>query len=82
MCSQPSAADSTQMSTAVMADDIDRLRSYLGLDSIYLMGHSHGGAIALDYAERYPQRVRKVVLIDAEVLDDQANSATDAFLRL
>ena len=49
-------ADSTKMSTAVMADDVDRLRDYLGIDSIILIGHSNGGAIALDYAERYPTR--------------------------
>jgi alpha/beta hydrolase fold len=35
--------DTKQMSMAVMADDIDRFRSYLGLDSIKLMGHSNGG---------------------------------------
>jgi proline iminopeptidase len=52
--------DREQMSTAAMANDIDRLRSYLGLDSINLLGHSNGSAIALDYAERYPQRRRRL----------------------
>lgn len=75
-------ADTKQMSTALMADDIGRLQSYLGLDSINLMGHSHGGAIALDYAERYPRRVKKVVLIDAEVLDDRDDAATQRYLTL
>ena len=74
--------DSTKMSTAVMADDVDRLRNYLGVDSIILIGHSNGGAIALDYAERYPTRLRKLVLLDAEVLDDRAEKATGEFLRL
>lgn len=75
-------ADTKQMSMAVMADDIDRFRSYLGLDSINLMGHSNGGTIALDYAERYPQRVKKVVLIDPEVLDDREPKATQRYLTL
>lgn len=35
--------DGRKMGTAVMADDIDRLRSYLQLDSIDLIGHSHRG---------------------------------------
>lgn len=74
--------DSAKMSTAVMADDMDRLRDYLGIDSIMLMGHSHGGAIALDYAERYPTRLRKLVSLDAEELDDRADNATREFLRL
>jgi proline iminopeptidase len=75
-------ADSTKMSTSVMADDVDRVRDYLGIDSIILVGHSNGGAIALDYAERYPTRLRKLVLLDAEVLDDRAEKATGEFLRL
>jgi proline iminopeptidase len=75
-------ADPKQMSTALMADDIDRLRSYLGIDSISLMGHSNGGTIALDYAERYPQRVKKVVLIDTEVLDDRDPDATQRYFTL
>jgi hypothetical protein len=74
--------DSEQMNTAVMADDIDRLRSYLGLDSINLLGHSNGGAIALDYAERYPQRATNVILIATEVLDDRAENATQRYLTL
>jgi proline iminopeptidase len=75
-------ADSKQMTVAAMADDIDRLRSYLGLAVINLVGHSNGAAIALDYAERYPQQVKKVVPIDAEVLDDRAESVTQRFLAL
>jgi proline iminopeptidase len=75
-------ADPKQMSTAVMADDIDRLRSYLGLESINLIGHSNGGAIALDYAVRYPQRLKKLVLIDPEVLDDRESKATQRYLAL
>ena len=74
--------DSTKMSTAVMADDVDGLRDYLGIDSIMLVGHSNGGAIALDYAERYPMRLRKLVLLDAQVLDEHAENATAEFLRL
>ncbi len=73
-------ADNSQMSAAVMADDLDRLRSYLGLDSIALMGHSNGGAIALDYAERYPTHIKKLILLDAQVYDDREREATKKFL--
>jgi hypothetical protein len=37
-----------RMGSAAMADDIDRLRRYLGLDSIDLLGYSNGGATAQD----------------------------------
>ncbi len=74
--------DRSRMSTEIMANDIDRLRDYLGLKSISLIGHSNGGSIALDYAERYPDRADKVILLDAEVLDDRAHDATAKILKL
>ncbi len=36
----------------------------LHLDSTVLVGHSLGGRVALEIALRYPERVRKLVLID------------------
>lgn len=64
----PLPSDLTQMSTSVMADDLNHLREYLGLSKLRLMGHSSGGAIALEYAERYPESLEKAVLIDPVVL--------------
>lgn len=52
-----------EMSSADMADDLERLRNHLGLERIDLLGHSNGGQIALDYAERYPDSVRKLLLL-------------------
>lgn len=37
----------------------------LGIDRFYLIGHSIGGAIALHYAFRSPQRVIKLVLVSS-----------------
>ena len=56
--------DSTLMSTDDMIEDVERLRNYWGLDSIALLGHSHGGAIALGYAIQHPELVHKLVLVD------------------
>lgn len=64
-------ADLKAMSTSVMADDLDRLRIYLGLDVIDLVGHSSGGTIALEYAERHPTHLAKAVLIDPRILGDE-----------
>ena len=64
-------ADRSQMSQAVMADDIDGLRQRLGLDSIDLFGHSDGGTIAIEYAVRHPQHLRKLLLIAPSVLGDK-----------
>ena len=78
--SRPS--DALTMSTAMMADDLEDLRRSLGLQSVDLLAHSHGGTIALDYAERYPDRVGKLALIDPEVMDDRAKEKTQAILAI
>jgi pimeloyl-ACP methyl ester carboxylesterase len=44
-------------------DDVEALRLTLGLETIDLLGHSAGAAIALLYATRYPQRLGRLVLV-------------------
>lgn len=41
------------------------LLAQLGIARPVLVGHSYGGTLALAYAERYPQDVRGLVLLDA-----------------
>lgn len=67
LSSRPS--DETKMSTSDMVDDLDGLRQYWGIPTITLLGHSHGGTIALGYAIRYPKRVKKLILVGADILD-------------
>jgi len=40
----------------------------LGLDKFYLMGHSLGGGIALDYALKFPHKIKKLVLVSSMCL--------------
>ena len=42
--------------------DLEDLRGYLGLERMLLLGHSHGGMVAMAYAAAYPGRVRRLVL--------------------
>lgn len=44
-------------------DDVEALRGHLGLDRIDLFGHSAGGTLAVLYAARHPDRVRRLVLV-------------------
>ena len=62
-------ADEKKMSTSDMVDDLEGLRQYWGLPRISVLGHSHGGAIALGYAIRYPRRVKKLILVDSNIQD-------------
>ena len=43
-------------------DDVEALRRHLGLERMLLLGHSHGGVVAMAYAAKHPGRVRKLVL--------------------
>jgi proline iminopeptidase len=61
--------DPTHMSTSSMVEDLEHLRKYWGLPTLSVLGHSGGGAIALGFAERYPDHAQKIVLVDAEVTD-------------
>jgi pimeloyl-ACP methyl ester carboxylesterase len=58
-------AQDTQMATLVMADDLEALRDYLGLERIAVLGHSHGGQIASAFAAKHPDRVSRLVLVTA-----------------
>lgn len=44
--------------------DIEALRETLGYDRITVLAHSFGALIGLDYAERYPQSVRALILMN------------------
>lgn len=67
-------ADESTMTSKIMADDIEHLRCHLPIDAIpVLLGHSNGACIALRYAEQYPDRVQKLILIDAEIQDAPPN---------
>lgn len=43
-------------------DDLEALRRHVGLERIDLLGHSHGGVVAIAYAARYPDRVERLIL--------------------
>lgn len=46
-----------------LADDIEVFRQYLGLDKVYILGHSFGGMVAQYYATKYPDSIEKLLLI-------------------
>ncbi len=46
------------------ADDIARLLDHLGVESTTVVGHSMGGFVSVMLADRYPDRVDALVLVD------------------
>ncbi len=46
-----------------MADDLEQLRLYLGLEQPIVLGNSFGGMLAQVYATRYPESYSRLVLV-------------------
>jgi len=55
-------ADESTYTVEQMADDVEGLRTHLGLGPVVVLGHSFGGMVAQVYAIRHPQGVRGLVL--------------------
>jgi pimeloyl-ACP methyl ester carboxylesterase len=55
--------------------DVLALIHYRALDDLTLIGHSYGGTVITAVAERVPERIRRLVYLDASIpLDDQSNN--------
>jgi pimeloyl-ACP methyl ester carboxylesterase len=56
------APDPRGYATADYAADVEELRRHLGLEQLLLLGHSHGGVVAMEYAATHPDRVARLIL--------------------
>ena len=55
--------DSASVRLDTLVSDIEGIRTGLGLDRIYLLGHSWGGLLAARYAATHPDRIRSLILV-------------------
>lgn len=60
-----SERDPAEFSFAHYANDLEAVIDAAGIERFSLFGHSQGGAIAVEYAARHPQRVAHMVLLGA-----------------
>jgi proline iminopeptidase len=54
--------DSTSITVDNFVNDLEQVRKALHLEQITLLGHSWGGLLAMEYAFRFPNRVRRMIL--------------------
>jgi pimeloyl-ACP methyl ester carboxylesterase len=59
--------DPATLNVGQFVADLEGLRAELGLERMALIGHSHGGYIALNYALAHPRRVSHLILVDAQI---------------
>jgi len=64
-------ADSAGLSADKFVDDLDAVRRHFGLEKAALLGHSWGAIIAAGYAERYPDRVSRLLIVGGVPLTRQ-----------
>lgn len=43
-------------------DELESFRDWLGIDAFHIVGQCEGGVVAVDYAARYPRRVKSIVI--------------------
>jgi pimeloyl-ACP methyl ester carboxylesterase len=67
-----------QMQPEYVVDDIRALVDHLGVDRVDLLGHSYGGSIAMQFADRFPAVLRSVILSDACAYDDDLDTLLEA----
>jgi 3-oxoadipate enol-lactonase len=57
---------SASYTIAALAEDLEALVTFLGLDSIVLIGHSYGALVALEFLARHQDKVSKAVLLSPD----------------
>jgi lipase len=64
------------------ADDLAALLDHLGIEKVVLTGHSMGAFVAVVTADRHPDRVERMVLVDGGLpLDVPAGMSTDEVMQ-
>ncbi len=58
----------------LFVEEIDTVRSTLGLDQVHLFGHSAGGSLAMEYALTKPSGLASLILADSYASVPQINS--------
>ena len=57
-------SDDALITAAKHVEDLEEVRKFFGLERLTLVGHSWGANLAALYADRYPARIARMLLID------------------
>jgi pimeloyl-ACP methyl ester carboxylesterase len=82
LCNHGRSPHSESQSYTDMADDLLELCDALSLDRIHLLGHSLGGKVAMQFATSFPNRMKKLIVVDIAMraYADTHNHLIDAMM--
>lgn len=64
----PKGLPRSAMSLASMTENLDALRRSLNLERITILAHGFGGSVALSYALRYPEHVKRLIMVSTSAV--------------
>lgn len=64
-CGRSASSPNNDYGVERMIQDIEDIRTALNTPKVYIMGHSFGGILATKYAEKYPDHVKGLILLNA-----------------
>lgn len=57
--------DNTTFNVELLVEDLEELRKEFGVKKLNIIGHSWGGLLAMYYSVKYPDNVKRLILVDA-----------------
>lgn len=71
-CGRSASPANNDYSPERMVEDIETIRKQAGETKVYLIAHSFGGVLALKYAEKYPEHVKGLIMLNATLYVDNS----------
>ncbi len=64
-CGRSEKSKTGDYSLKTMIEDIEQIRDHFHADKVYLLSHSFGGILATNYAFKYPEHVKGLILANS-----------------
>ncbi|MBV8945744.1 MAG: benzoate-CoA ligase family protein [Solirubrobacterales bacterium] len=77
-----SSSPEGELSIARQAADAAELLAFLGIERAHVVGHSYGGAITLELAHDFPERVHSLALMEAALVSVPKHRAVRELIRV
>lgn len=62
---------------ATYVEDLEAVRQAIGANRVWLLGHSWGGNVALEYAAKYPAQVAGLIIADSMAMTSSSKDEAD-----